>query len=470
MARILVVDDDDLMCSTLSHVCGRHGHEPSCVHTLGAAVQRAAREPFDLVFLDVRMPDGNGLDTIAALREAPSQPEVVIMTGYGDPRGAELAITGGAWDYIEKGASTKEITLALVRALEYRRQKMRAAPQRSVVALKRDQIIGNSQRMRDCLDLVALAASSDAAVLVTGETGCGKELFARAVHANSARHAGPFVTVDCAALPDSLVESLLFGHEKGSFTGAEHAREGLVRQSAGGTLFLDEVGELPLAAQKSFLRVLQERRFRPVGSSREVECDFRVVAATNRDLEKMAAEGAFRGDLLFRLRSFLIELPPLREHPADIRALARHHTDRLCERYRHDPKGFSPDFIRAITSYAWPGNVRELVNALDRAVAAAGPEPILFSRHLPTEIRVSVARSMVGNGNGREKAEAAEAPRVIPKLQDYRDSIWEEAERRYLHDLMASAGNDIAEACRISGLSTSRLYALLKTREVPRPH
>ena len=244
-----------------------------------------------MVFLDVRMPDGDGLAMLPLIQAARSAPEIIIMTGFGNASGAELAITSGAWDYIEKGSSVKEITLSLVRALEYRKQKRSSNSTRNVVMLKRDAIIGISPAIKACLEQVAQAAECDASVLVTGETGSGKELFARAIHENSRRAPKPFVVVDCAALPDTLVESLLFGHEKGAFTGAEQSRSGLVAQANGGTLFLDEVGELPLSMQKAFLRVLQEHRFRPVGSHREVCSDFRLVAATNRTWRPWCATG-----------------------------------------------------------------------------------------------------------------------------------------------------------------------------------
>jgi two-component system NtrC family response regulator len=464
MAAILIIDDDDLMCQSLSHVARRQGHEVTSVHTIGAGVEQAARQPYDLVFLDVRMPDGNGLEALPRIKGAPSSPEIVIMTGFGDPQGAELAIRSGAWDYIEKGASSKEITLSLERALEYRKQRLGDGEPRSVVALKREGIVGSSPKLKACLDLVAQAAAGDAGVLISGETGTGKELFARAVHQNSRRSGGSFVVVDCAALPETLIESLLFGHEKGAFTGAEQAREGLVRQAHGGTLFLDEVGELPLAMQRAFLRVLQERRFRPVGSQREAESDFRVVAATNRDLDAMVRAGAFREDLLFRLRSFVIELPPLRERPEDIRDLARSVLDRLCERYGVAAKGFSPEFLRTLGVYPWPGNVREFINALERTFAVARFDPVLFPQHLPTNIRVQVAQAQVNHGQPAAMPEAGLPG--LPKLHEFRESIYAQAEKQYLSDLMSLSGNNIGEACRIAGLSTSRLYALLKTHEI----
>jgi two-component system NtrC family response regulator len=461
MADILIIDDDDTMCQSLTLVAKRMGHEAASASTLAAGLEMAVARQFDVVFLDVRMPDGNGLDALSTIKETPASPEIIIMTGYGNANGAELAIRSGAWDYIEKGSSVKDITLSLVRALEYRKQKRSAGQGSSVVSLKRENIIGNSPKLKACLDLVAQAAGSDANVLVTGETGSGKELFARAVHDNSARAGKDFVVVDCAALPETLIEGLLFGHEKGVFTGADHAREGLIRQAHGGTLFLDEVGELPVTLQRAFLRVLQERRFRPLGSQREVESDFRLVAATNRNLDKMVQEGRFREDLLFRLRSFTIDLPPLRERPEDIKELARFFMDRFCDRYGQPHKGCAPEFLKTLSSYTWPGNVREFVNAMERAVIESRSESILFPQHLPVEIRAQVARASVE----RETPAEVEAPAptvFLPPLQEFRESVYNQAERQYLRDLMTIANHNMAEACRLSGLSQSRLYALLK--------
>ena len=470
MARILIIDDDRMVCQSLSLVVSRRGHEAISVHALGEGLKRAAAEPFDVVFLDVRLPDGNGLDILPHLERLPLAPEIIIMTGYGDPHGAELAIRNGVWDYLEKGATTKDITLSLVRALQYRKQKLAGGGSGDVIVLRREEIVGNSLRLEACLEQVGQAAASDASVLIVGETGTGKELFARAVHQNSSRSGRNFVVVDCAALPENLIESMLFGHEKGVFTGADHAREGLILQANGGTLFLDEIGELPLTLQRAFLRVLQEHRFRPLGSTRELESRFRLVAATNRNLEQMVTNERFRGDLLFRLRSFVIELPTLRERPEDIKLLARHYADLICEQSGIAPKGFSPDFLKTLAAYRWPGNVRELVNTLERTVAAARHEPILFPKHLPIGLRIEVAQATMKGESYSPAVASHESPRNLPRLQDFRDAVWSQAEKQYLQDLMALSGHDITAACQVSGLSQSRLYALLKRQGIALQH
>ncbi|MEJ2199481.1 MAG: sigma-54 dependent transcriptional regulator [Desulfuromonadaceae bacterium] len=473
MANVLIIDDDPGIRDSLTLLIEHMGHRALEASTLSLGCELAFTHPVDVVFLDVRMPDGNGLDALHQLEQAPTTPEIIIITGYGDPKGAELAIKSGAWDYIEKTSSSKEIILALDRAIQYRQEKQAVRKNTRITTLKREEIIGDSQKLRACLDSVAQSALGEANVLITGETGTGKELFARAIHRNSRRAKAPFSVVDCAALPENLVESLLFGHEKGTFTGAEKTREGLIDQANGGTLFLDEVGELPLSMQKAFLRVLQEHRFRPLGSSQERESDFRLIAATNRNLDQLVDHGGFRGDLLFRLRSFHIELPPLRERPDDIRELTRVRIDQLCERKSIPSKGFSQDFIPTLLGYSWPGNVRELFQTLERALDAAFLEPTLFSKHLPINIRAEVAKTAVtpGKESPAKETTAEETPAAkwnMPTLQEFRDSIYEQAEKQYLGELMLATHHNIQMACQLSGLSQSRLYALLKRHQISR--
>lgn len=453
MGKILIIDDDKATCESMTALFEHWKHEISSALTLKDGLAAVMSEEFDVVFLDVNLPDGNGLEALPDITASRSQPEAIIITGAGAADGAELAIKSGAWDYIEKGTSIGNMMLSLDRCLQYRKEK---AAGKGPMVLKRDEIIGNSQKIMACLNMVAQAASSDTNVLVTGETGTGKELFARAIHYNSARADRPFVVVDCAALPENLVEAVLFGHEKGAFTGAVKAQEGLVKEADGGTLLLDEVGELPLAIQKTFLRVLQERTFRPVGSKREVKSDFRLVSATNRNLDEISDKGGFRTDLLFRLRSLMIEVPPLREHPEDIRDLAIHYVGKFCERYGLEIKGFSPEFFDALVSYNWPGNTRELINALDSAVTVAGDDPTLFSKDLAMPIRVWTARAAIGD-HGEEKGKPGLSG-DFPSFKELKESV----EKEYLQKLSRIAGNDVKKACLISGLSRSGFYKIMK--------
>lgn len=465
MANVLIIDDDKLICDSIANVIKKMGHSPTCADNLKKGLEIASSEDFEVVFLDVRMPDGSGLDILKDIQKTPSSPEVIIMTGYGDPDGAELAIKNGAWDYIEKPLSVKEIKLPFTRALQYYSEKKRAS---SSISLKRVGIIGESAQISSCLDIVAQAAMSDANVLILGETGAGKELFAWAVHQNSARINNNFVVVDCAALPETLVESVLFGHQKGAFTGADRTQEGLIKQADKGTLFLDEVGELPLLVQKAFLRVLQERRFRPVGGMQEVRSDFRLVAATNRDLDKMVKEGKFREDLLHRLRTLVIKLPSLREIPEDLEELVTYYLRKLCNKYKVNIKGISPEFWDVLRAYDWPGNTRELIQALERAIIGAQNESTLFPQHLPYHIRIKLARASIRSRSDKQirLLKEAESLTELPTLQDIRDAAIADMEKRYLNDLIKITGRNIKQACKISGLSRSRLYTLLKRHNV----
>ncbi|MDQ5984750.1 MAG: Regulatory protein AtoC [Syntrophus sp. SKADARSKE-3] len=461
MAKILIIDDDYGFADLLSTRIKELMHETVLASTLEEGLRLAMEGGYDVIFLDVGMPDGSGLEWLVKFQETPSLPEVIIMTGSGDPDGAEMAIKSGAWDYIEKPSSTNMMSLSLIRALQY--HQVKATSKRSATLI-REGIIGKSAPIMTCLDSVAEAATSGANVLITGETGTGKELMAWAIHRNSPRSGGNFVVVDCAALTDTLVESILFGHEKGAYTGADRQSEGLIRQADGGTLFLDEVGELPLSIQKAFLRVLQERRFRPIGSKQEINSNFRLIAATNRDLEQMVLQGNFRNDLLFRIRSFIVETPPLREHIADINDLVLHYTEKFCRRYNMEIKDVSPELLETMAAYEWPGNVRELINTLERAITTAHDQPVLFSRHLPTHIRVKIARKALTREPAAEELPVPEVavPFKIPKFRDFRETALNKIESHYVQQLMISTADNTREACMISGLSRSRLYELLK--------
>ena len=334
--------------------------------------------------------------------------------------------------------------------------------------LKRERIVGKSPQLNACLERIGQIAGTHSNILILGETGTGKELFAEVIWENSLRAEKQFVVVDCAALPDTLVESTLFGHTKGAFTGADRSRTGLIKEADGGTLFLDEIGELPLLVQKTFLRVLQEHRFRPVGDDREIESDFRLIAATNRSLEEMVRSGGFRQDLLFRLQSLTVELSPLRSCLQDIKDLTIHYMVKICESYGIETKGFSADFFQTLGNYGWPGNIRELIHSMEHVIANAKFEPTLFPRHLPDKIRIQIARTSVRK-KGTDKTSGREGvltPKKIDTLQSVREAAVSSAEKGYLNALLSYTKKDINEACRISNLSRSRLYHLLKKYQI----
>ncbi len=463
MARILIIDDDTMLCDMVRRKLGNLSHTTVCAQTLKDGMAALTKADFDLILLDVRLPDGSGLEALPHFKTARSQPEIIIITGEGDPDGAQLAIETGAWDYIEKPLSMRDLTLQVTRALQYHHKK---ADCQSARLLKREGIVGASAKINACLEQVAQSASADTPILITGETGTGKELFARAVHTNSCRSAGPFVVLDCAAFPENLVESMLFGHRRGAFTGADQNRDGLILQAHQGTLFMDEVGELPPTVQKAFLRVLQERRFRPLGAGRELESDFRLVAATNRDLKSMVQHGQFRADLMFRLQAANIHIPPLAHRQEDIESLALHYISRFCKRYSMGVKGISPECMDILLAYEWPGNVRELVNVIDCAVANAQRHDMLFPMHLPANIRVSIKRQTMKRPGAVSNADMdADPSATLPSL---RTSL-EFTERRYFKTLMIQTLGDIRAACRIAGLSRSGLYARLKKYDIERP-
>lgn len=366
MALIIIIEEDKTYCDLLSGILRVMGHEVTCTYTLKSGLEELSSKNFDIVFLEVNMPDGKGLDVLSEILETPLPPEVIIITDFRTPEDAKVAIEKGAWCYIKKEFFKNEITLLIINILQYR-QKKAGSPDVAPLEDKHfEGIIGSSPYIKFCKYLVASVANTEANVFITGETGTGKELFASAIHNHSHRAQNNFVIVDCTAIPGELVESILFGYEKGSFTGAEKSRDGLIKQANGGTLFLDEAGELPLSIQKSFLRVIQEHRFRPIGHKQEIDSNFRLIVATNRDLDDMVRLGNFREDLLYRIRSFTIEVPPLRKRSQDIKEIVLYYLPKLCKQYGIEEKAFDPGFFNFLNSYSWPGNVRELIHAIER--------------------------------------------------------------------------------------------------------
>lgn len=471
MANILIIDDDIDICMMIKAAVSINGNNAGYSLTIKDGCQKALSDSYDIIFLDVHLPDGNGLDYLTMFKSSTSDPEIIIITGEGDPDRAETAIRKGVWDYLRKPFTREDIILQLKCALQYSEEK-RAS--KTIPVLKREGIIGESPQIKDCLKLVAEASFSDINVLITGETGTGKECFALAIHENSRRSKNNFVIVDCAALPETLVESTLFGHVKGAFTGADRDHEGLIKQAHGGTLFLDEIGELPISVQKSFLRALQERVFRPVGGKKEIKSDFRLIAATNRDLNGMIKDGTFREDLFFRIKSMQISLPPLRERPVDIKKLTMYYILNICEREGMAVKGFSPKFTDTIEAYDWPGNVRELINALEWAINKARYETTLFPKHLPEQIRIKVARSLACDSFPKNSTDIhidkKSSCQHLPKYKEFRKTIVFKNEKDYLCKLLSLTNGNIDKACTISGLGRTRLYGLMKNHRISRSY
>jgi len=462
VAKILVVDDDELIRELLADAVGRRGHTALCTGTLAEARRILAREEPDLVYMDVRLPDGSGINALEEIRASKSAPEVIIITGQGDPDGAELALRCGAWDYIEKPTSVDRMVLPLLRALAFRDEKRR---RRSPTLAAGSGIVGTSPKMAACLARAAMAAASRVDVFISGETGTGKEVFAQAIHQSGPRAANRFVVVDCTTLPGNLAESELFGHERGSFTGADRRQTGLIAQADGGTLFLDEVGELPLPLQVKFLRVLQERRFRPLGGETEIKSDFRLVAATNRDLSAMVRRGEFREDLLYRLRAFRIELPPLRQREGDIQALVEAHLAKAAERFGGTVREASPEFLEMLATHDWPGNVRELLQTVDMSLVSAHDDPVLLPQHLPLDLRVRLMRRSVTDraeaGQGQAAGQADGQLAEFRPWREHRAQLLDKAEYAYFSALLQQVDGDAAQAARLSGLKSARLYELL---------
>lgn len=459
MNSALIIDDDPRICLLFSELLTDLNLEFKAANTLSQARILVEAQEFDLVFLDLELPDGNGLDFIPELNALAFAPEVIIVTGTGNARGAELAFKYGAWDYVQKPFLLDDITLPITRAIKYRKEKQTHF---RPVPLVRKQIIGESAPIRNCLKEVAQAAATNVSVLISGETGTGKELFARAIHENSARSGRPFVAVDCGALPDTLVETTLFGHNKGAFTGAAKKQEGLITMADQGTLMLDEVGDLPLAAQKSLLRTLQERSVRPVGGTREIAVDIRLIAATHLDLDRMVEKKLFRKDLLYRIQAMKITLPPLRDRGKDIEEITIKKIHELADRYQMPPKALSRETLSLLSAHSWPGNVRELLNLLQYALAAAGADPTIFPKHLPVEYRMAGLEFEEGQSPAKPHT-SIDPEGELPSLVEFRN----QAEKAYLKELILRVKGNRKAACKKSGISQSRLYGLLDKHNLP---
>lgn len=400
---MLVVDDEPALRHTVSRILADEGYEVATASDGEEALTRAATLSPAIILTDLRMPRMDGLELLDRYRASGGTALVIAMTAYGDAETAVDAMRRGAHDYIAKPFHAEEILLVIRKAVERERLLARVQELESQLASREadDTIIGSSQALRDAIDLACKVAPYPTTVLITGESGTGKELFARLVHERSARAAGPFVAVNCGAIPEALLESELFGHTRGAFTGAIADRDGLFVEANGGTLLLDEIGELPAALQVKLLRALQESEIRPVGGSATRQVDVRVIAATNRNLAEEVEERRFRADLFYRINVVSIHLPPLRERPEDVPELAQHFARRYASRLGMPAPRVTPAALAALARYAWPGNVRELENAIERALVLAGGDPVDVV-HLPVAVQAkpgSNGARMNGDGD-----------------------------------------------------------------------
>ena len=374
-ACILVVDDEATITDALKLLLTDHGYDVSTSSTAAAAETLLARHWFDLVFLDLRLPDADGIRLLEHIKRTSPGTEVVLMTAHGSLDITIEAIKRGAFYYLEKPFTFDQILILAERALQFKAMKEENRLQETAPALDCDNfgIIGNSPKLRQVRAVIRTAAPSDASVLIEGESGTGKEMIASALHVQSSRAARPFIRINCAAIPSTLIESELFGYRRGAFTGAQNDRRGLIEATSGGTLLLDEIAEMPVYLQTKLLRVLQERTVRRLGDEREIPVDFRLISSTNRETSQMIREGTLRQDLYFRLSTVKIKVPPLRERLDDLAMLSETFLLRLARKYKKPMRGISPASFALLMRYKWPGNVRELESVIEHAV--------LFAKH-----------------------------------------------------------------------------------------
>jgi two-component system, NtrC family, response regulator AtoC len=447
--ELLVVDDEPEEGQLLADMLKRKGVEATVVESAEAALEVLATRAFSAVIADVNLGGGmSGLELCEKMRETMPETPVIVITGVRAIEIAVGAIRAGAYDFVTKPIAPDVLVIAVERAAEHgrlrtevRRLRVEAAAGKPIHG-----ILGGSPALRDVVELIRRVADSDATVLVTGESGTGKELISRAVHDLGPRKDKPFVAINCAAVPAGLIESELFGHLKGAFTDAKRSRPGLFAQAAGGTVFLDEIGELPMEMQPKLLRVLQERKVRPVGGEEETPIDCRVVCATNRDLEGEVEAGRFREDLFYRVNVVGIRVPPLRERGSDVLVLANHFATQIAERTGRPVLGISPEAGRRMLDYDWPGNVRELENCIERAVALCRGVEIAVD-DLPEKVRAhQPTRMIVGGDDASDLVTLAEM------------------EQRYVRKVLAAVNGNKSQAARVLGIDRRSLYRRLESR------
>ena len=443
--RIIVIDDDRSMCEMLEASLKRKGFDILWRTSVQEANDILLQEEYDVVLTDLQMPGENGLQLCQRLvRNRPDIP-VVVVTAFGSVDSAVAALRAGAYDFVNKPFELSTLALVLERAVQHRQllERVRILSESVKEPQGFDEIIGTSPHMQKVYELMKSVAGLDSSILITGESGTGKELVARSIHRTSQRKQAPFVALNCSAIPESLLESELFGHRKGAFTDARTDRQGLFEQADGGTLLLDEIGDLPLSMQPKLLRALEDRKIRPLGENREVEFDVRIIAATNQDLESMVSEGTFRADLFYRFNVIQIDLPPLRSRGNDIILLAEHFLNKFASTTDKKIAGMSTPVLKKLLSYPWPGNIRELKNCIEHAVSLTRYDK-LVPDDLPDKIAGYSTSQLVFAGDD---------PQEFVTM--------DEVEQRYIARVLAAVHNNKTAAAQILGMDRKTLYRKL---------
>jgi len=461
-ADILVVDDEAVVCASCARVLGDEGHRVTVVQDPVAGLDIVREKRPDIAIVDLKMPGIDGIEFLRRTKELSPETEVMVMTGFAQIESAVQAMKLGAFDYVSKPFSPDQLVIAVAKMQQRRRLQAENAALRDELQRRYafDNLVGNSRHMQEVYRLVMRVAPTDSTVLIRGDSGTGKELIARAIHFNSPRRAGRFVPVDCGALSETVLESEMFGHVKGAFTGAVASHRGFFAVADGGTLFLDEIGNISLTVQTRLLRVLQEREYKPVGATAPLKTDIRLIAATNRDLEKMVAEGTFREDLYYRIDIVSIRLPLLHERKEDIPELAMHFVHKHRQGTLGSATSIAPEAVDALVAFPWPGNVRQLENVIERAMVLCAGDRIELD-HLPLDLR-----------RAAPSAQHLDVPATWEELKEQKRKLQEatvaEAEKAFLLEALEKNGQNVTRAAEAVGMLRSNFQALMKRHTITR--
>jgi DNA-binding NtrC family response regulator len=456
-AKILVIDDEEVIRTSCARVLGPLDYSVTTAKTGTEGLHMLSSHTYDLVLSDLMLPDIDGVEVLRRIKESWPAVEVIIMTGYGTVKTAVKAMKLGVFDYLEKPFTPEDLTSAVARAMERKHLAVENLRMREGLPARYelDNIVGVSQAMQKVFHLIAKVSGTGSTVLITGESGTGKELVAKAIHFNSPRRDQPFVIVDCTTIPETLIESELFGHAKGAFTGAVEKKKGLLEIANGGTIFFDEIGNLDIAVQAKLLRVLQEKEFRPLGEKKPVHVDVRFISATNKDLKAMTKEGTFREDFFYRLNIFPIHVPPLRDRREDIPHLAYHFLQKYGKEFGKSVTHISADAMRMLVSFDWPGNVRQIENTIHRAIIMSQGKT-LRPEHLPP----------------LDESAGEDVPKTIAELKEKKKNLRlrsvEDIEKNFVIEALRRNSWNISKAAAAVGMQRTNFHALMKKHKITR--